>query len=49
MSKGARIRKKRADKTDRRNTVVSKETSCKRMANPGNRIKAQLLGKKKTG
>lgn len=44
MSKGARIRKKRAAKTDRRNTVVSKETKASRMANPGNRAKAKALG-----
>jgi hypothetical protein len=36
IGKGARIRKQREEGTNRKNTLVTKETSPARMANPAN-------------
>ena len=43
MSKGARIKQARKDKTDRAHTLVTKETKLKKMHNPGNVEKAKRL------
>jgi len=48
IGKGARIRKQREEGTYRRNTLVTKETSPARMANPANAEKARRLQKEKS-
>jgi hypothetical protein len=45
MGKGARIRQQRKDKSNRRNTVVSKEKNPAKMNNPMNAEKARRLAK----
>lgn len=47
MSKGARIRRMQKEGTDRRHTVVSKQSNPLRMNNPANAIKARALGREK--
>jgi hypothetical protein len=45
MGKGARIRQQRKDKSNRRNTVVSKEKNPGKMHNSANAKKAKELAK----
>ncbi|MGS0745587.1 hypothetical protein ACU70A_06505 [Syntrophomonas erecta subsp. sporosyntropha] len=47
IGKGARIRNQREEGTDRRNTLVTKETGPARMANPANAGKARRSQKEK--
>ena len=48
MGKGARNRKARKEGTNRRNTLVTKETNPLKMNNPGNIHKALRLDKKES-